>query len=80
LTGHLRRAVELEKRLLKFRVGGGGQPAQDVARHRCPSMAGYHPLAVPVPYYHSNVDSDEVAVMIGTFRPQWPAPVRRLTR
>ncbi|HWL99282.1 MAG TPA: homogentisate 1,2-dioxygenase domain-containing protein [Nocardioidaceae bacterium] len=26
----------------------------------CPRQVDYHPLAVPVPYYHSNVDSDEV--------------------
>ena len=26
----------------------------------CPRKVDYHPLAVPVPYYHSNVDSDEV--------------------
>jgi homogentisate 1,2-dioxygenase len=26
----------------------------------CPRMLDYHPLAVPVPYNHSNVDSDEV--------------------
>lgn len=25
-----------------------------------PRKADYHPLAIPVPYYHSNVDSDEV--------------------
>jgi homogentisate 1,2-dioxygenase len=25
----------------------------------------YHPLAVPVPYYHSNVDSDEVMFYVG---------------
>jgi homogentisate 1,2-dioxygenase len=25
-----------------------------------PRLVDYHPLAVPVPYYHSNVDSDEV--------------------
>ncbi len=26
----------------------------------CPRKVDYHPLSVPVPYYHSNVDSDEV--------------------
>ncbi len=26
----------------------------------CPRKVDYHPLAIPVPYYHSNVDSDEV--------------------
>ncbi len=26
----------------------------------CPRKVDYHPLAVPVPYFHSNVDSDEV--------------------
>jgi len=26
----------------------------------CPRKIDYHPLAIPVPYYHSNVDSDEV--------------------
>ncbi|HET6152995.1 MAG TPA: homogentisate 1,2-dioxygenase domain-containing protein, partial [Marmoricola sp.] len=25
-----------------------------------PRMVDYHPLSIPVPYYHSNVDSDEV--------------------
>ena len=25
-----------------------------------PRKADYHPLAVPIPYYHDNVDSDEV--------------------
>ena len=25
-----------------------------------PRKVDYHPLAIPVPYYHSNVDSDEV--------------------
>jgi homogentisate 1,2-dioxygenase len=25
----------------------------------------YHPLAIPVPYYHSNVDSDEVMFYCG---------------
>src|SRR5699024_11257826 len=25
----------------------------------------YHPLAIPVPYYHSNVDSDEVMFYVG---------------
>ena len=25
-----------------------------------PRKVDYHPLAVPVPYYHSHVDSDEV--------------------
>lgn len=29
-----------------------------------PRMVDYHPLAVPVPYYHSNVDSDEVMFYI----------------
>src|SRR5689334_3454681 len=26
----------------------------------CPRKVDYHPLSIPVPYYHSNVDSDEV--------------------
>ena len=26
----------------------------------CPRLLDFHPLAVPVPYNHSNVDSDEV--------------------
>jgi homogentisate 1,2-dioxygenase len=30
-----------------------------------PRKADYHPLAVPVPYYHSNVDSDEVMFYCG---------------
>ena len=25
-----------------------------------PRKVDYHPLAIPVPYYHSNVDSDEI--------------------
>ncbi|MGQ0465600.1 MAG: homogentisate 1,2-dioxygenase [Sporichthyaceae bacterium] len=30
-----------------------------------PRRVDYHPLAVPVPYYHSNVDSDEVMFYVG---------------
>jgi homogentisate 1,2-dioxygenase len=30
-----------------------------------PRRVDYHPLAVPVPYYHSNVDSDEVMFYCG---------------
>ncbi|MGW1225314.1 homogentisate 1,2-dioxygenase [Streptomyces sp. NPDC002530] len=30
-----------------------------------PRKVDYHPLAVPVPYYHSNVDSDEVMFYAG---------------
>ncbi len=30
-----------------------------------PRKVDYHPLAVPVPYYHSNVDSDEVMFYVG---------------
>ncbi|MFC0040701.1 homogentisate 1,2-dioxygenase [Actinomadura rayongensis] len=30
-----------------------------------PRKVDYHPLAIPVPYYHSNVDSDEVMVYVG---------------
>ena len=30
-----------------------------------PRKVDYHPLAVPVPYHHSNVDSDEVMVYCG---------------
>ncbi|EOM76991.1 homogentisate 1,2-dioxygenase [Rhodococcus rhodnii] len=30
-----------------------------------PRKADYHPLSVPVPYYHSNVDSDEVMFYCG---------------
>ncbi|MBD0839824.1 MULTISPECIES: homogentisate 1,2-dioxygenase [unclassified Streptomyces] len=30
-----------------------------------PRKVDYHPLAVPVPYYHSNVDSDEVMFYCG---------------
>jgi len=26
----------------------------------CPRLLDYHPLSIPAPYYHSNVDSDEV--------------------
>ena len=50
-------------------------PAGSTSRRRCtrssrahnfvicnfvPRKVDYHPLAVPVPYYHSNVDSDEI--------------------
>ena len=31
----------------------------------CPRKVDYHPLAIPVPYYHSNVDSDEVMFYAG---------------
>ncbi len=30
-----------------------------------PRKVDYHPLAVPVPYYHSNVDSDEAMFYVG---------------
>src|SRR5262249_3538393 len=30
-----------------------------------PRKVDYHPLAIPVPYYHSNVDSDEVIFYCG---------------
>jgi homogentisate 1,2-dioxygenase len=30
-----------------------------------PRKVDYHPLSVPVPYYHSNVDSDEVMFYCG---------------
>jgi homogentisate 1,2-dioxygenase len=30
-----------------------------------PRKVDYHPLAVPTPYYHSNVDSDEVMFYVG---------------
>ena len=30
-----------------------------------PRKVDYHPLAMPVPYYHSNVDSDEVMFYVG---------------
>jgi homogentisate 1,2-dioxygenase len=30
-----------------------------------PRKVDYHPLAVPVPYYHANVDSDEVMFYVG---------------
>ncbi|MFJ5779818.1 homogentisate 1,2-dioxygenase [Streptomyces sp. NPDC093094] len=30
-----------------------------------PRKVDYHPMAVPVPYYHSNVDSDEVMFYVG---------------
>jgi homogentisate 1,2-dioxygenase len=30
-----------------------------------PRKVDYHPLAIPVPYYHSNVDSDEVMFYVG---------------
>ena len=31
----------------------------------CPRKVDYHPDSVPVPYYHSNVDSDEVMFYVG---------------
>ena len=35
-----------------------------------PRKVDYHPLSIPVPYYHSNVDSDEVMFYCGgTTRP-----------
>lgn len=30
-----------------------------------PRKVDYHPLSVPVPYYHSNVDSDEIMFYVG---------------
>jgi homogentisate 1,2-dioxygenase len=36
------------------------EAANFVVCNFCPRKVDYHPLAVPVPYYHSNVDSDEV--------------------
>ena len=30
-----------------------------------PRKVDYHPLSIPVPYYHSNVDSDEVMFYVG---------------
>jgi homogentisate 1,2-dioxygenase len=30
-----------------------------------PRKVDYHPLAIPVPYYHSNIDSDEVMFYVG---------------
>jgi homogentisate 1,2-dioxygenase len=30
-----------------------------------PRKVDYHPLAIPAPYYHSNVDSDEVIFYCG---------------
>ena len=30
-----------------------------------PRKVDYHPLSIPVPYYHSNVDSDEVMFYCG---------------
>ena len=30
-----------------------------------PRKVDYHPLAIPVPYYHANVDSDEVMFYCG---------------
>ncbi len=30
-----------------------------------PRKVDYHPLAIPVPYYHANVDSDEVMFYVG---------------
>jgi homogentisate 1,2-dioxygenase len=31
----------------------------------CPRKADYHPLAIPVPYNHANVDSDEMMFYVG---------------
>lgn len=39
--------------------------AQFVVCNFVPRKVDYHPLAVPVPYYHSNVDSDEVMFYCG---------------
>jgi homogentisate 1,2-dioxygenase len=30
-----------------------------------PRKVDYHPLSIPVPYYHSNVDSDEIMFYCG---------------
>ena len=30
-----------------------------------PRKVDYHPLSIPVPYYHSNVDSDEIMFYVG---------------
>ena len=32
-----------------------------------PCKVDYHPLGVPVPYYHSNVDSDEMKFYVGGY-------------
>jgi homogentisate 1,2-dioxygenase len=31
----------------------------------CPRKVDYHPLAIPVPYNHANVDSDELMFYVG---------------
>ena len=31
----------------------------------CPRKVDYHEQSIPVPYYHSNVDSDEVMFYVG---------------
>ena len=36
------------------------EAANYVICHFVPRKVDYHPLSIPVPYYHSNVDSDEV--------------------
>jgi homogentisate 1,2-dioxygenase len=46
---------------------GRGQPDDEVADDEGAErgQADYHPLSIPVPYYHSNVDSDEVMFYCG---------------
>ncbi|MQY27502.1 Homogentisate 1,2-dioxygenase [Nocardia sp. RB56] len=41
------------------------QGANFVICNFVPRKVDYHPLAIPVPYYHSNVDSDEVMFYCG---------------
>ncbi|MHB1517477.1 MAG: homogentisate 1,2-dioxygenase [Acidimicrobiales bacterium] len=43
-----------------------------------PRLFDYHPLAIPVPYSHSNTDSDEVLVYVdGTFMSRTGLPLRQ---
>ena len=39
--------------------------AEFVVCNFLPRKVDYHPLAIPVPYFHSNVDSDEVMFYVG---------------
>ena len=73
--GRLPVPVHVQRRATSSR-----SPAGCTSRRRCtrcsraanfvicnfvPRKVDYHPLAVPVPYYHSNVDSDEVMFYVG---------------
>ena len=73
--GRLPLPVRVQRRRLRADHRAG--PPAAAGRTRCsraanfvvcnfvPRKVDYHPLAIPVPYYHSNVDSDEVMFYVG---------------